>query len=157
VAKVEVVDADIALGTGGEDAVDAAELAGLGGGGHVWHEVHDEAHAGVVVDGHFLVEPFVRLVAALEGHVAGGEEEGVDEGLADAQVGADLVDIADEGDVLLDEEGFAFGVYFVEVGDDAVGFFLSSGLGVSGVGRENVNTTGLLTFQLCKYEASRSV
>jgi hypothetical protein len=110
VAKVEVVYADIALGAGGEHAVDAAELARFGGSGQVGHEVDYEAHAGVVVDGHFLVEPFVRLVAALEGHVAGGQEEGVDEGFADAQVGADFVDIADEGDVLLDEDGFAFGV-----------------------------------------------
>jgi hypothetical protein len=157
VAKAEVVDADIALGAGGEDAVYAAELAGFGGGRQVRHEVHYESHAGVVVDGHFLVDPFLRLVAALEGHVAGSQEEGVDEGFADAQVGADSVDIADEGDVLLDEEGFAFGVYFVEVGDDAVGFFLSSGgFGVSGVGQRDEECSRL-TFRLCKCEASRSV
>lgn len=126
-SQIEVVDSDISFGAGGQHAVDAAELAGFGGGGHVGHQVDDEAHARVVVDGHFLVEAFVRLVAAFERHVAGGQEEGVDERFADAQVGAHAIDIAEQGDILLDEEGFAFGVDFFEMVDDAVGFLLSSG------------------------------
>ena len=56
-----------------------------------------------------------------------GQEEGVDERFADAQVGAHAIDIAEQGDILLDEEGFAFGVDFFEMVDDAVGFLLSSG------------------------------
>lgn len=64
VAEVEVVDADFTLGAGGEDAVDSAELAGVGGGGKIGHELDDEAHASVVVDGHFLVKAFVSFRSA---------------------------------------------------------------------------------------------
>ena len=110
VLEIKVVGSDLSFGTGGQDTVHSTELASVRGGGQVRHEVDNEAHAGVVVDGHLLIEAFLGFFAAFESHVAGGQEECIDERFSGTQIGTHLVNAADEGDVFLYERGTAFGI-----------------------------------------------
>jgi len=110
VFQVQIVHPDVTLGARGEDGDDAREFVLPCGFLDVGDEVEGEAHAGVVVDAHFLVEAFDRFAAALEGHVAGCEEEAVDFGFVAFEVVADFVDVFEDADVFFDEDGFAVGV-----------------------------------------------
>lgn len=134
----EVVEVEFSFLAGGEDGDDSGERTrGVGGaGGEEGEEIGGEAGAGVVVEGEFLIQAFGGFVAAFHGEDAGAQEEEVDLRLLGFEVGADGVDVAEEGDVAFDEGDFAVGVDLAELVDDAarLGFVAADEVDARGEG-----------------------